>query len=73
MAKDYWAGPHRDGWQVKSEGNKRATSVHPNQADAWAAAREGASKTGGEAYLQGRNGQIRERNTFGRDPRSSKG
>lgn len=73
MAKDYWAGPHPDGWQVKGAGNSRANSVHSTQDEAWAAARTHARHSGGEAYLQGRNGQIRERNTYGHDPRSSKG
>lgn len=73
MAKDYWAGPHGDKWQVKGEGNSRATSLHSTQADAWAAARQHAQHSQGEAYLQNRKGQIRERNTYGHDPRSSKG
>ena len=32
-----------------------------------------ALEAGGEAYLTGRNGQIRERNTYGHDPESSEG
>jgi hypothetical protein len=73
MAKDYWTGPHPDGWQVKGAGNSKATSVHSTQARAWAEAQERARTTGGEAYLQGRNGQIRERNTYGYDPEKSEG
>jgi hypothetical protein len=73
MAKDFWAGPHPDGWQTKGAGNSRASSVHSTQAEAWGAARAQASRAGGEAYLQGRDGRIRERNTFGKDPRSTKG
>lgn len=73
MAKDFWAGPHERGWQVKGAGNSRATSVHETQAEAWATAREHARNNAGEAYLQGRNGQIRERNTYGYDPESSPG
>lgn len=73
MAKDYWAGPKGDGWQVKGAGNERATSHHETQAAAWAEARGRAREAGGEAYLQGRHGQIRERNTYGHDPESSKG
>lgn len=73
MAKDYWTTKHPDGWQVKAAGNERATSVHETQASAWAESRQRAQHSGGEAYLTGKNGQIRERNTFGNDPRSSKG
>lgn len=73
MAKDYWTTKHPDGWQVKGAGNTRATSVHQTQAAAWNEAQMRARATSGEAYLTGRDGRIRERNTYGNDPRSSKG
>ncbi len=73
MAKDYWATKHPEGWQVKASGNDRATSVHATQAGAWAEAKARAQGAGGEAYLTGRDGQIRERNTYGYDPKMSKG
>jgi hypothetical protein len=73
MSKDFWAGPHERGWQVKGSGNSRATSVHETQAEAWAAARTHARDKSGEAFLQGRNGRIRERNTYGQDPKSTPG
>ncbi|ARU16435.1 DUF2188 domain-containing protein [Croceicoccus marinus] len=73
MADDYWATKHPNGWQVKGAGNERATSVHRTQADAWSEAKSRARASGGEAYLTKENGQIRERNTYGRDPRSTKG
>lgn len=71
--KDYWTTRHPEGWQVKRAGGERATSVHATQGAAWAEARERARDTGGEAYLQNWHGQIRERNTYGHDPESSKG
>ncbi len=73
MAKDYWTTRHPEGWQVKGAGNKRATSVHSTQEAAWADARARAQSVGSEAYLTDRKGQIRERNTYGHDPRLSKG
>lgn len=73
MAKDYWATKHANGWQVKGAGNSRATSVHGTQTEAWAEARFRAAEAKGEAYLTGRNGQIRERNTYGHDPSRTKG
>lgn len=72
-SKDYWATRHPEGWQVKREGGARATSVHSTQAAAWTETKDRAQGTGGEAYLQNRHGQIRERNTYGHDPKSSKG
>ncbi len=71
--KDYWATPHKDGWQVKREGSSRATSVHRTQSEAWMETKSRARDAGGEAYLQNREGQIRERNTYGHDPRKTKG
>ncbi|WP_446325538.1 DUF2188 domain-containing protein [Blastomonas sp. CACIA14H2] len=73
MATDYWTTKHPDGWQVKGEGNQRATSIHRTQSEAWAESQNRARKTRGEAYLTGRDGQIRERNTYGHDPRKSRG
>ena len=36
--KNYWTTPRGTGWQVKREGNERATSVHPTQSQAWSEA-----------------------------------
>lgn len=73
MAKDYWTTRHEDGWQVKAEGGKRASSIHSTQNEAWLEARRLARGASGEAYLQGRNGRIRARNTYGKDPYPPKG
>ncbi|MBD2842938.1 DUF2188 domain-containing protein [Erythrobacter rubeus] len=71
--KDYWTAPHKDGWQVKREGASRATSVHKTQAEAWAETKSRARDAQSEAYLQNQEGRIRERNTYGNDPRKTKG
>ncbi|WHZ37262.1 MULTISPECIES: DUF2188 domain-containing protein [unclassified Sagittula] len=72
--KDFWVTPRDDGrWNVRREGGSRASSVHSTQAEAWNEARERARSERGEAYLQSRTGQIRERNTYGHDPEKSKG
>lgn len=60
--------PHADGWAVQGEGNGRATSVHDTQADATARAREIAQNNHSEVLIHGRNGQIRERDSYGNDP-----
>lgn len=65
--------PHQDGWQVKGGGNSRATFVAGTQAEAIARAREIAINQGTDVAIHGRNGQIRERNSYGNDPRSSAG
>jgi hypothetical protein len=73
MAKNYWAGPNERGWQVKGAGNARASSVYETQAEAWNEARRLARGSEGEAFLQGRDGQIRARNSYGHDPYPPKG
>ena len=71
--KNYWTSPRPDGdWESKREGATRGC-VFDTQAEAWAHSKQQARKTDGEAFLQNRQGQIRERNTYGRDPRTSKG
>ncbi|MEU8068585.1 MULTISPECIES: DUF2188 domain-containing protein [unclassified Micromonospora] len=59
----------RDGaWAVVREGNQRASSLHPTQAEAERAGRPVARADQTEFYLHGRNGQIRERDSYGNDP-----
>lgn len=60
--------PHEGGWAVKGAGNSRATSVHETQAQAIDAARNIARNQESELLIHGRNGQIRERDSFGNDP-----
>lgn len=60
--------PHEDGWAVKGAGNQRASSVHDTQAEAIEVARNIAINQASEMLIHGRNGQIRERNTYGKDP-----
>lgn len=65
--------PHKDGWAVKGAGNQRATSVHTTQAEAIHEAKQIAQNQQSEMLIHGRNGQIRERNTYGDDPFPPKG
>jgi uncharacterized protein YdaT len=65
--------PHENGWAVKSAGGQRASSVHSTQSSAIQAAKSIAQNNQSEMFIHGRNGQIRERNTYGRDPYPPKG
>ena len=65
--------PHGDDWAVKGAGNSKATSVHPNQADAIDRAREIARNQESELLIHGSNGRIRERDSYGNDPCPPKG
>lgn len=64
---------HSDGWAVKKSGSSRATKVFETQCEAYCFGREVAMNQNTELFLHGRNGQIRERNSYGNDPRTSKG
>jgi hypothetical protein len=72
--RDYWTQQRSDKkWETKREGADRASGVFDTQADAWERSKDLARDRGGEAYLKGRNGLIRERNTYGHDPEKTKG
>ena len=71
--RDYHVVPNgSDGWAVRREGGERATSVHPTQAAAIDAARQHATHSGTEVVIHRPNGQIRDSDSYGHDPRSSR-
>jgi Uncharacterized protein conserved in bacteria (DUF2188) len=61
------------GWQVRIEGIARARSIHKTQAEAAKAGSAIARKNTSELLIHGRDGKIRERSTYGHDPRRTKG
>jgi len=73
MGKNQHVVPHGDRWAVRAEGTERATSVHRTQSKATDAARQIATNQRLEVLIQRRNGQIRERNSYGNDPCPPKG
>jgi Uncharacterized protein conserved in bacteria (DUF2188) len=64
--------PKGDRWAVEVEGNG-ASSTHDTQEDAISAGRRIAQQNRTELLIHGEDGQIRERSTYGADPRSTKG
>ena len=73
MEKNQHVLPHPDGWQVKGEGNERATIVVPTQAEAIEIAREIAINNKSELLIHDQNGQVRQKNSYGNDPYPPKG
>ena len=73
MAKSHHIVSHRNGWAVKASGASRASSVHRTQGQAITRGRELSRNQGSELFIHGRNGQIRERDSHGRDPYPPKG
>ena len=65
--------PRNDGWIVRKEGTIQPTSVHRTQKDAVAVARKIAREQNTQLVIHGRNGRVRERNSYSTDrifPRS---
>ena len=61
--------PHPEGgWQAKAEGASRATVRTETQKEAIVRGKQIAMNQGAELYIHNKQGQIRERNTYGIDP-----
>ena len=71
--KNVHVTPHGDKWAVMREGNERASSLHDTQKEAEKKGREVARKDKTEFLLHNRQGEIRQRDSYGHDPRSRKG
>jgi hypothetical protein len=65
--------PHANGWSVKGAGNSKATAITTTQNKAIDIAREIAKNQGSELIIHGKNGQIRQKDSEGHDPKSTKG
>jgi hypothetical protein len=60
-------------WSVRSAGANRASGTFETQKEAIDSARKKARREGSELYIHGRDGRIRDRSSFGRDPFPPKG
>lgn len=65
--------PHGDKWSVRRSGASRASGVYQTQREAVSVARDLARNQGTELYIHGRDGRIRERDSYGKDPMPPKG
>lgn len=65
--------PHAGGWAVKGAGNEKATAITSTQNKAIGIAREIAKNQGSELVIHGKNGQIRQKDSEGNDPKNIKG
>ena len=69
MKKNIHVSQTPDGrWQAKKEGADRASKVTDKQSQAINAAEQIARREKTEMFIHGRDGKIRERNTYGKDP-----
>ncbi|MFN7399903.1 MAG: DUF2188 domain-containing protein [Sandaracinobacter sp.] len=65
--------PSEGGWSVRKAGAEKATRTYPTQQEAIERATAIARNQRTEVYIHGRDGRIRERNSYGRDPHPPKG
>ena len=73
MQKNQHVVPHDDQWAVLGEGNSKATVLYSTQQQAIEHAKTIAKNQQSELLIHGKNGQIRERNSYGHDPYPPKG
>jgi hypothetical protein len=67
-AKNLHVVPRNEGWIIRKEGASKASSVHETQREAVEAAREIARNQNSELIIHGRDGRIRDRDSYGSDP-----
>ena len=74
MGKNQHVTKHpQGGWQVKGEGNSRATIRTSTQKAAINAARSIAINNRSEVVIHGTDGRIRAKDSYGNDPYPPKG
>lgn len=64
---------HPEGWAAKREGADRASKVAQTQQEAIDAARRITQREHGELVIHGRDGKIREKDSYGNDKFPPKG
>ena len=70
--KDIHVVPREDGWAVRREHAERDSSHHDRKSDAMDAARETARRERVEVVDHGRDGKIRDSDSYGNDPNPPK-
>lgn len=73
MGKGQHVVPKEGKWAVRGERNSKVTSVFDRQSDAIAKARQICKNQKSELTIHGKNGKIREKNSYGNDPFPPKG
>jgi hypothetical protein len=70
--KDIHVVPHDKGWATRREGSSRAGAVVPTQREAIDIARQQARRDHVEVVTHRPNGQIRDSDSYGKDPNPPK-
>lgn len=72
-AKDKHVVPRKDGWAVRSAGASKVAKAFDTKGEAVQYARGFAKKEHSELYIHGKDGTIKERQSYAKDPMPSKG
>lgn len=68
MGKNQHVVPHEGKWAVRGEGNSRVSSEHRTQGTAINSATRTARHEKSEVVIHGRDGKIRDKDSYGPDP-----
>lgn len=68
MGKNQHVVPYPNGWAVEGEGNSKPTKITNRQTEAIDIARNIAKNQESELLIHGRDGKIRDRDSYGNDP-----
>lgn len=72
-SKSVFVVKHGENWATRTAGAQRVTKTFDTQKEAINAGRGQAIRNGAELTIQNRQGQFREKNSYGNDPRKSRG
>lgn len=73
MAKQVHVTKRGNGWAVQSTGSEKAAKITSTQKEAIEIGKSIAQNQQSELVIHGTDGKIREKNSYGNDPKSTKG
>ena len=73
MPRQIFVSPDDGDWKIKVVGNQKSSGIYDKKAEAVEHAKEIAKNQRLELIVQNRDGVIGWRNSYGNDPRESKG
>ena len=73
MGKNQHVVQTSSGWGIRGENNHKLTKITETQSEAIQIAREIAKNQSSELLIHGKDGKIRERDSYGNDPYPPKG
>lgn len=68
MGRNQWVVTYNEKWAVRSEGSKKATRVTETQKEAIEIAKKIAQNQHSELIVQGKDGKIVSKESYGNDP-----